>query len=140
MTDPIEQVSLDKIVITNKVPDRVDAAVKLLCLAIIVSIIGLVMNIAMGYAPFSLEGMALMFAGYALVGLLVLKISLGRNWARITFAMLLGFQLGGCPLVVGLIFKASYVLGFLYLGGLGLQVAAVAMLFMKGADGFFEKK
>lgn len=140
MTDPVEQVSLDKIVITNKIPDRVDAAVKLLCLAIIVSIIGLVMNIALGYAPFSIEGMAVMFAGYALVGLLVLKISLGRNWARIIFSMLLGFQLGGCPLVVGLIFKASFVLGVLYLGCLGLQTVAVAMLWMKGADGFFEKK
>ncbi|MEZ0223123.1 MAG: hypothetical protein ACAH83_01100 [Alphaproteobacteria bacterium] len=140
MTDPIEQVSLDKIVITNKVPDRVDAAVKLLCLAIIVSIIGLVMNIALGYAPVGFEGMALMFVGYALIALLVLKISLGRNWARVIFTMILGFQLGGSPLIIGVIFKASYVLGFLYLGCLGLQVAAVAMLYMKGADGFFEKK
>ena len=137
---PIEQVSLDKIVITNKVPDRVDAAVKLLCLAIIFSILELVMNIIMNDAPLLSGGMAFLFAGYALVGWLVLKISLGRNWARIAFTMLLALQLGREPLVWEPIFKMSIVVGLIHLAVVGLQIAAVVMLWMKDSEAFFEKK
>jgi hypothetical protein len=149
MTEPAEKVIAssdtiavtgEKVVVSTAVPERVSAAIKLLCAAILFSIISFVMNIALATAPIEVGGMAMMCAAYALIAWLVLKISLGRNWARIVFTMILALEIGRAPLLLPATFHSSVVLGLLDTVGLGLQIAAVAMLWMKASEPYFEKK
>lgn len=72
--------------------------------------------------------------------LLVWKISIGRNWARITFLILT--ILGAYPWLLGLSheFAVSPVYGAASLVQVGLQLCAIVLLFVKPASDWFRAR
>ena len=78
--------------------------------------------------------------GLAIMALLIYKISLGRNWARITVLVLMVF--GALPYVSDLadMFRSSMFVGFLSLAQLGLQLFALYLIFTNPGKTWFRAK
>jgi len=76
---------------------------------------------------------------FAIMGLLIYKIGKGRNWARITWLVLL--VLGIIPYAFGLmeLFNRSVLVGCLSVTQLVMQMVAIQYIFTKPGSYWFRK-
>ena len=121
-------------------PGSVGIAVKLLWTSMAVGIA----KILLDYAHLSALASAA-FTGFilvstlALMAILIVMISKGKNWARITYLVL--FLLGLVPTlpVIMTEFARSPLVGILTVVQVGLQVYALCLLFSKAGGAWFRK-
>jgi hypothetical protein len=80
-----------------------------------------------------------LFFTFALIGLLIFKISAGKNWARITLLVL--FIIGVLPtlLIVLSEFSRSPMVGAISVAQIGLQGYALFLLFTHPGGAWFRK-
>ena len=123
-------------------PKKVGTAVTLLYTALGIGAVRYVMSAAASRPMVSTASVVLMILTLAVIGimwLLISKISIGRNWARISLLAL--FVLG----VLGSIFQRDHFLGLFSLSRmLGLcqavlQFIAFVFLFLKPSSAWFRK-
>jgi hypothetical protein len=119
-------------------PKNITLAVNLSWASIAIGFISLFFNPA---AAAGLGSLIPSVIAFALVAFLVIKLSAGRNWARITLLVL--FVLGMLMEVFALstIFQISALLGILSLAQAALQAYVLYLVFTKpGSDWFTQNK
>ena len=123
-----------------KKPDRIIAAVNLLWASLVIGFAKSIMNMQHLSAQTSpaFTNFILVFT-IAVIALLIVFISKGKNWARITFSVL--FILGSLPsipLVLGE-FTRSSVLGAFSIIQIAIQVLALYFIFTKPGSACIKK-
>lgn len=121
-------------------PQPVVTAVNLLWASLAVGLVKMLMDFSnlSGVAPALFTNFILIFT-FALIAFLIFKISVGRNWARITFlVMFIIGVLPTLPIVLGE-FSRSAILGALSVAQIGLQVSALFLLFTQPGSSWFTK-
>ncbi|MFZ5812167.1 MAG: hypothetical protein ACOY4F_09010 [Thermodesulfobacteriota bacterium] len=121
-------------------PQPIVTAVNLLWASLAVGLVKMLMDFSnfSAVAPAVLTSFVLIFT-LSLIGFLIIKISAGRNWARITFLVL--FIIGvlpTLPIVLGE-FSRSAVVGALSVAQICLQVYALILLFTLPGSSWFRK-
>lgn len=121
-------------------PQAVVTAINLLWASLAVGLVKMLLDFSnlSAVAPAAFTNFVLIFT-FALIGILIFKISAERNWARITFLVM--FVIGvlpTLPIVLGE-FSRSPVVGALSVAQIGLQVYALFLLFTQPGSSWFRK-
>ena len=124
---------------TNK-PRSVSTAVNLLWASLAVGLLKMLMDSShlVGMAP----GSAIVFFSVVLValfGFLYFQISVGKNWARITFLVMCVTGIVPAVSLLSTEFSRSVVVGTLSLLQLALQAYAAFLLFTQPGSNWFRK-
>ena len=121
-------------------PQAVVTAINLLWAALAVGLVKMLMDFSnlSVVAPAAFTSFVVIFT-FALIGFLILRISAGRNWARITFLVM--FIIGVLPALPMVLseFSRSAVVGALSVAQTGLQVYALFLLFTQPGSSWFRK-
>ena len=126
-----------------KKPESVSTAVNLLWAALVVGVVKALMDVSnirniSGMVPAELIIIIVVFS-LALFFFLLLKISAGKNWARITFLiMFIGGVLPTVP-IVSAEFSRSAVVGALSMVQIGIQIYVALLLFTRPGSNWFRK-
>ncbi|MEQ1535132.1 MAG: hypothetical protein ABL923_04580 [Burkholderiaceae bacterium] len=121
-------------------PQPVATAVNLLWASMAVGLVKMLMDFSYlsAVAPAAFTNFVLVFT-FALIAFLIFKISVGRNWARITFLVMFVIgMLPTLPLMLGELSR-SPVVGALSVAQVGLQVYALFLLFTQPGSVWFRK-
>lgn len=121
-------------------PQAVVTAINLLWASLAVGLVVTLMDFSNlnAAAPAVFAYFVLIFT-FALIVFLILKISAGRNWARITFlVMFIIHVLPSLPSMPGE-FSRSAVVGALSVAYIGLQIYALFLLFTQPGSSWFRK-
>jgi len=124
--------------IANQKPPAVLTAVKLLWTSLVVGVVKVLLDFQSLFAAGSVAFTTfVLISVFAVMGLLILKISLGRNWARITFLVL--SVIGMLPMVPILAdeFARLPLVGALSVVQMGLQGYALFLVFVQPGAGWF---
>jgi hypothetical protein len=121
-------------------PRSVSTAVNLLWASLVVGLLKVLMDLShLG----GIASVAVTVVGsvifVALFGFLYLKISVGKNWARITFLVMGVIGIVPTFSIVSTEFSRSVVLGTLSLLQLALQTYAAFLLFTQPGSSWFRK-
>lgn len=122
-------------------PSAVKNAVRLLCLTIAIGIIrGLANSLDSATSPDPAHSLVFLVIVFTFIGYIVAKINEGANWARFTFLIL--FILGIYSELLTFYtseFTGSVFLGYVILAQIGLQFAALILMFGQPASPWFSR-
>lgn len=120
-------------------PNSIIAAKNILYATIFLDIISsLVGEFSAGMHNYSsIHGLASTIVALTLLVIIVREIGFGHKWARILFLILFILGMLAMPFYVSTLFKASIVLGFLFILQSLLQLLALYFLFTKTSTNWF---
>ncbi|NIT61682.1 MAG: hypothetical protein GWN00_37430 [Aliifodinibius sp.] len=122
-------------------PAQVNNALNLLYASLAVGIIKSILDLARiaSRAPILFTIVTFVIT-FGILIFLIVKISTGRNWARITMLILF---LIGLPFSIPIIlqeFSANFVVGILSISQIALQIIALVFLFQSPSNNWFKFK
>ena len=121
-------------------PQLVVTAIFLLWASLAIGVVKMLLDFSYlsGVASAAFTNFILIFT-FVLIAFLISKISVGRNWARITFLFI--FIIGVLPILPIVLgeFSRSAVVGALSVAQIGLQVYALFLLFTLPCSSWFRK-
>jgi hypothetical protein len=120
-------------------PNSIVAAKNILYATIFLDIISsLIGEFSAGMHNYSsIRGLASTIIALALLMIIIREIGLGHKWARTLFLILFILGIIASPFLVSILFKASIVLGFLFILQVLLQMLVLYFLFSKTSSKWF---
>jgi hypothetical protein len=85
----------------------------------------------------SVRGLASTIVALALLLIIIREIGLGHKWARTLFLILFILGILATPFLISILFRASIVLGFLFILQVLLQMLVLYFLFSKPSSKWF---